>query len=229
MTLRYIGHPFSSYSWKGEIALLEKGLDYSFLSLDPGHAANPDAATADSPGGLLTRHSPSGKFPLLLDGDTVVFESSLIIEYLDHHHPYTPRLIPTDFEASFRVRMFDRMFDNHVMTPMQAVVAEHIPFITETPDPARIARAKDALSAIYPWLDRQLPEDGWACGEDFTLADCSGAPALFYADWVQRIPAELTRLTAYRQRLLARPSVAHCVEAARPFRHNFPLGAPDRD
>ena len=61
------------------------------------------------------------------------------------------------------------------------------------------------------------------------LADCAAAPALFYADWVHEIDPKFETLRAYRARLLARPSVSQCVEAARPYRAYFPLGAPDRD
>jgi glutathione S-transferase len=125
--------------------------------------------------------------------------------------------------------MLDRIFDNNVMAPTQAVVAEHLPFITQTPDERRIERARSSLDKIYPWLDARLTGREWAAGEDFTLADCAGAPSLFYADWVQPIPDELTSLKAYRARVLARPSVARAVDEARPYRHLFPLGAPDRD
>jgi len=125
--------------------------------------------------------------------------------------------------------MLDRVFDNAVMTPMQAVVAEHLPFITDTPDPNRIARARAALDKIYPWLDARLAGRAWAAGGTFTLADCSGAPALFYADWVQPIPEELSALKGYRAKVLARPSVARVVDEARPYRAYFPLGVPDRD
>ena len=51
----------------------------------------------------------------------------------------------------------------------------------------------------------------------------------FYADWVHPIDPAHAKLRAYRARLLARPSVARCVEDARPYRSYFPLGAPDRD
>ncbi|MEW6018488.1 MAG: glutathione binding-like protein, partial [Pseudomonadota bacterium] len=69
----------------------------------------------------------------------------------------------------------------------------------------------------------------WAAGETFTLADCAAAPSLFYADWTYPIPDACAALKAYRQRLLERPSFARAVNEARPFRHYFPLGAPDRD
>ena len=123
----------------------------------------------------------------------------------------------------------DRVFDNHVMANLQAVVGEHLPFITEKPDPMRIDRAKGALSTIYSWLDTKLPDGGWACRADFTLADCAGAPALFYVDWVHPIPEELKRLKAYRAKALARPSVARAVDGARPYRHYWTLGPTDRD
>lgn len=218
--IQYFGHPFSSYTWKGEIALIEKGADYAFRPIDPDH---PDNAAE------LAAHSGAGKFPLLIDGDVALFEATIIIEYLDRKYPGAPHLIPADPDAALRVRLMDRVFDNHVMGNMQAVVNEHLPFLTPTPDPARTARAKAALDTIYAWLERALPGDGWACGDSFTLADCAAAPSLFYADWVHEIPADFPKLRAYRARLLARPSVKQVVEAARPYRAYFPLGAPDRD
>lgn len=220
MKLEYFGHLFSSYTWKSEIALIEKGADYTFRIVDPEHPDN----VAD-----LKAIWPLGKFPALRDGDITLFESSIIIDYVDQLYAHAPALIPADPEAALNVRLMDRVFDNHVMTPMQAIVNEHLPFITAEPDPARIDRAKPALSAIYDWLEEHLPADEWATGADFTLADCAAAPSLFYADWVHDIPQSHTNLKAYRARLLARPSVKQVVEAARPYRAYFPLGAPDRD
>ena len=69
----------------------------------------------------------------------------------------------------------------------------------------------------------------WAAGVAFGLADCSAAPALFYADWAHPIGDAFPNVHAYRRRLLARPSVARAVDEARPYRPLFPLGAPDRD
>ena len=60
-------------------------------------------------------------------------------------------------------------------------------------------------------------------------SDCAAAPALFYSDWTHPIAAHYPLLRAYRARLLARPSFAQAVEGGRPYRHYFPLGAPDRD
>ena len=217
--LELFGHPFSSYTWKAQIALYEKGLPFTFRMVDPDHPDN----RAE-----LSRHWSLVKFPVLVDDGRPVIESSIIIEYLDLRYPDSIRLLPQDAMAALDMRFIDRLFDNHVMGPVQAIVTEHL-FHAESPDQQRLDRAQATLAAIYAWLDTRLGQGEWACGADFTMADCAAAPALFYADWVRPIDPTLERLAAYRARLLARPPVARCVEDARPFRHFFPPGAPDRD
>lgn len=219
MVMKYYGHPFSSYTWKGEIALIEKGVDYEFCMIGP-----------DNPGNMaeLQKHSPAGKFPLLVDGDTALFESSIIIEYLDHHYPQGTRLIPDDFDAALQVRKMDRVFDLHVMNKMQESVANALR-PAEQQNSAIIEEVKAALERIYAWLEDELAGHDWATPYGFSMADCAAAMSLFYADWVHRISDAYPVVQAYRARLLARPSVSQCVEAARPYRAYFPLGAPDRD
>jgi len=215
MSLELFGHPFSSYTWKALIALYESDTPFTFRNIAGNEFPENEAA--------FLEHWPVGKFPLLVDDGVPVMESSIIVEHV------APALIPDDRDLALEVRMLDRIFDNHVMTPVQAIVAEHLPFITQTPDEARVARARASLDKVYPWLDARLAGRRWAAGENFTLADCAGAPSLFYADWVHPIPEGLTSLKGYRARALARPSVARVVDEARPYRHLFPLGAPDRD
>lgn len=215
MALELYGHPFSSYTWKALIPFYETGTPFEFRDISGDEHPENEAA--------FLAHWPVGKFPLLVDDGVPVMESSTIVEHV------APDLIPGDRNAAREVRMLDRIFDNHVMTPTQAVVAEHLPFITPTPDAGRIERARAALDKAYAWLDARLAGRSWAAGDDFTLADCAGAPSLFYADWVHEIPASFGALRAYRAHVLARPSVARCVDEARPYRHFFPLGAPDRD
>lgn len=214
MTVELFGHPFSSYTWKALIPLYEMDTSFTFRMLGPDNQENGDAFAA---------YWPAGKFPLLVDDGLVIPESSIIVEHV------APHFVPEEREAARETRLLDRVFDNQVMANVQAIVAEHLPFITPTPDEGRIARARAALDAIYPWLDDRLDGRHWAAGDAFTLADCAAAPALFYADWVHPIPEALGALRAYRQRVLARPSVARAIDEARPYRHLFPLGAPDRD
>jgi len=218
--LIFYGHPFSSYAWKALIALYEKGIDFDYRALENA----PPFTHYDE----LRAHWPVGQFPLIVHDGRPLFESSIIIEYLDQMVA-EPRLIPTDPQTALTIRFLDRIFDNHFQARFQAVVAEYLPFITETPDPARIARARDLLEKAYGWLETQLPGDGWAAPHGFSLADCSAAPALFYADWVHPIDPRYPRVRAYRARLLARPSVARCIEEARPYRSFFPLDVAGRD
>lgn len=213
MSLQLFGHPFSSYTWKALIALYEAGAPFEFRNISGDKYPENEAA--------FLAYWPVGKFPLLVDDGEPIMESSVIVEHV------ALALVPD--EGAREVRMLDRIFDNHVMTPVQSIVAEHLPFITPAPDEGRIARAKSALDKAYPWLDSRLAGREWAAGDSFTLADCAGAPSLFYADWVHPIPEQFGTLNEYRKRVLARPSVARAVDEARPYRHLFPLGAPDRD
>jgi glutathione S-transferase len=211
--LALFAHPFSSYCWKVLIALWEKEIAFDYRSVEePENSAR------------LKELWPIGKFPVLVDGGRVIAETSVIIDYLDQIAP-APAMIADD---PIEVRFMDRVFDNYVMNVMQIVVNEHI----VRPDALRaddIAQAEARLDLVYDWLDQRLAGRTWAAGEAFSLADCAGAPALFYADWVHAIPDRLTNLKDYRARVLARPSVARAVEEARPYRSYFPLGAPDRD
>ncbi|WP_131114811.1 glutathione S-transferase family protein [Lichenihabitans psoromatis] len=219
MVVQLFGHPFSSYTWKAKIALYEKDTPSAFRMVDPDHPEN---------GTELSRRSAVGKFPLLVDGDVAVFEATAIIEYLEASRPGPIHLIPVHPEAAVTVRMMDRVFDNYVMNVMTVMVGDALR-PEQHRDPYGVERARAGLDRIYAWLDGELEGRIWACGADFTLADCAASPSLFYADWVHRIGDKHATLTADRARLLARPSVARCVEEARPYRAYFPLGAPDRD
>lgn len=215
--MELFGHPFSSYTWKALIALYEKAATFTFRNVEGSEAA-----------AALAVLWPVAKFPVLNDGGRAVIEASIIVEHVDLTHPTGQRLVPEDRAAALAVRFMDRLFDHHVMASMQQVVNEYL-IDRDAPDHMRIAHAKAALDRIYDWLEGRLGADGWACGEGFTLADCAAAPSLFYADWVHPIGPGRPRLGAYRKRLLVRPSVARCIEDARPYRSYFPLGAPDRD
>ncbi len=215
--LALYGHPFSSYTWKVKIALYANDLAFDFRILDPDH---PDH------GAVVAAASPQGKFPLLDDDGTLVFEASAIIEHLALHHPGRHPLIPADPAAALPLRTLDRVFDNYVMAPMQAIVAEHLA-APEAPDRARIAAAESALHRSYNWLEQWLDEA--PRGAAITLVECAAAPALFYADWVAPIGAGHPRLREWRAQLLALAPVARCVDEARPWRAFFPPGAPDRD
>ena len=214
---RLYAHPFSSYCQKVLVALYENGTPFDYRSLE-------DAQN----GAELAALWPMKRFPVLVDGQRTVLEASCIIEYLQLHHPGAVRLIPADADAALDVRMLDRFFDNYVSTPQQKVVFDALCAETDR-DPHGVRKARAMLETSYAWLDARMATRTWACGDDFSLADCGAAPFLFYADWTHAIEPRFANVRAYRERLLARPSFKRAVDEARPFRPYVPLGAPDRD
>lgn len=219
MALALYGHPFSSYTQKVLMALYENATPFSLISLGQ------DAPAAVAEWG---RRWPLRKFPLLVDGERDVVESTIILEYLHLAHPGPLRLLPADPLQALEVRFLDRFFDLHVMSFVQLAVSGAL-----TGDPAKrrdgVATATEKLEHAYAWLEGHLAGKTWAAGAELSMADCAAAPALFYADWVHRIAPTYPTVRAYRARLLAQPSYARAVEEARPYRPLFPLGAPARD
>jgi glutathione S-transferase len=216
MSLEFFGHPFSSYTQKVLIALWVDRTDFNYRMIeDPENMEE------------LRRHSPYGLFPILIDDGRPVLETSTIIEHLHAHHRGPNDWIP-EGETGRRVRFLDRFFDLYVMNNLQKPVADKLRPEGNC-DPFGVAKARADLHTAYDWLEANLGDGPWAVGEQFTMADCAAAPSLFYADWVEEIGAGRPELSAYRARLLAHPAVARAVDGGRPFRHYFPLGAPNRD
>ena len=113
MSLALYGHPFSSYTQKVLIALYENGIPFEFRCIGPQTPQH----TAE-----WLRRWPIAKFPLLVDGERTVAETTIIVEYLELVHPGPVRLLPVDPIAALDVRFLDRFFDLHVMDAMQFAV-----------------------------------------------------------------------------------------------------------
>lgn len=214
------GHPFASFCWKVYIAARERGVDYEDRTVDGDH---PDHAT------FCATAAPTGQFPILVHGDRTVIETAAIIEYLDLHLGDAPPMVPADPRDAIEARQMDGVFDDYVSVPMARIVMDALR-PADKRDTIGEAEARSALDRTYAWLDRWMTGRTWAASEDFGIADCAAAPALFYSHWVHPIPEALTTLHGYRQRLLARPSVAETVEGGRFFRPFFPFhGLRDPD
>ena len=219
MTPQLYGHPFANFAWKPLIALYERNVPFAFRMIDGDHPENI---------ARIAELSPTGQFPALVDGQKTITQSNAVIEYLDLYHGDAPPMVPADPRDALDARMMADIFDDYVAAPMQQIVAGAMRAANEV-DPRGVADAHRTLDRSYAWLDTRLAGRDWAACGRFTIADCAAAPALFYADWVHRIGDTHPTLAAYRARLLARPSVARVVDEARPYRHFFPLGAPDQD
>jgi len=212
-------HPFSSYCQKVLVALYENATPFSLRLLDH----NDPATLAE-----WAERWPMKKFPVLVDGGRTFAEATIIIEHLDVRYPGPVRFIPADPDEAVDVRFMDRFFDNYIQTPQQKIVFDALRQPDER-DAKGVADARAAFDVAYAWLDQRMANREWAAGDAFSLADCSAAPALFYADWTHPIAEAYPNVLAYRRRLNARPSFARCIDEARPYRPNFPLGAPDQD
>ena len=153
-------------------------------------------------------------------GETVP-ESSIVIEYLDRHHPGTARLIPDDPELALQTRLRDRFLDLYVHLPLQRIVGGRLR-PANSKDPRGVAEARAQLRSSYAILDQQLVHGGWMMGEQVSLADCAAAPALFYGNKVEPIGEGHPHLAAYLERLKARPSFARVLKEAEPYFGMFP-------
>ena len=78
------------------------------------------------------------------------------------------------------------------------------------------------MRTTYDMVERQMAGNTWAMGDTFGLADCSAFPALFYANKVEPFGDAHRNVTAYLERLSARPSIARVVKEAEPYFKLFP-------
>jgi glutathione S-transferase len=217
MTLTLHEHPFAAYCWKPLIALYEREVPFE------RHYIGGEEDRAE-----LAKLWPPASIPVLQDGATsaTVPESTTIVEYLDAIGG-APPLVPTEPAAALQVRLWDRVLDGQVMTPMQKIVGDSLR-PEESRDDYGVAEARASLDSAYLLLDERLTAGGWVAGSDFSLADCAAAPALHYAYVVNRWDEDaLAGLTRYFAELMARPSVARVIDEAREYRHFFPLPWPE--
>jgi glutathione S-transferase len=207
-------HPLSSYCHKVLIALYEHATPFTAVSVNLGDADER---------AMLLKLWGVGKFPVLQDDarGEVIPESSIIIDYLDRHYPGARRLIPEDGDAARGVRFADRFYDLHIHNHMQKVVGDRLR-PANAKDPHGVEDAKTRMRAAYDIAEREMAARQWAAGDDFSMADCAAAPALFYAARVLPYAASHPHLAAYLERLKARPSYARVLKEAEPFFHMFP-------
>jgi glutathione S-transferase len=213
MTLKLYYHPLSSFCWKAMIALYENDTPFEPVLVNLG---DPDSRAA------FLAVWPMGQFPVVKDDtrDRLVPESSIIVEYLDDHYPGRTRFIPEDKDKAREVRMRDRFFDQHIHVHMQKITGNRIRPEGKT-DPLGVEQARARMAMALGMVEESAGER-WAVGDDFTLADVSAAPALFYADRIASLKDKYPKTNAYLERLKARPSFARTLKEAEPFFHMFP-------
>jgi glutathione S-transferase len=215
MALKLYFHPLASFCHKALIALYENRVAFEPVIVDLGDEASRAAFRAVW---------PMAKMPVLRDearGCTVA-ESTIIVEFLDGHYPGPTRFLPADVQRAWQTRMWDRFYDHYVQQPMQKIVSDRLRPKGRN-DPYGVELAKEQLHTAYTVLERELEAKTWTLGDDFTLADCAAAPALFYANTVVPFAETDKNLMRYLERLIARPSFARVLQEAQPYFGLFPL------
>ncbi len=212
LTLHY--HPLSSFCWKVLIPLYENDTPFTPHLVDLQDEGERAAFLA---------LWPIGKFPVLEDSarEWMVPESTTIIEYLDLHFPGRSHLIPADPDLARQVRMRDRFFDLYLHMPMQRVVGERLR-PADQKDPLGLEQARGQMVTALGMVERAMETNIWAMGDSFTMADCSAAPALYYANLVMPFGDAYKNTAAYLDRLKARPSFARVLKEAEPYFAMFP-------
>jgi glutathione S-transferase len=176
------------------IVLREKAVDFDITYIDLAQRPAWFAAV-----------SPLGKVPVLRVGETSLFESAVINEYLDE--VYTPKLHPADAL---------RRAHNRAWIEFASVLTQQQFQLAIAADSAAFAAERALLDAGLQRLDGELGRGPYFNGADFALVDASLAPVFMrlaiFARYIDlNFYAARPRLAAYRDALLARPSVADSV------------------
>ncbi len=209
MSLTLHFHPLASYCWKALIALYENDIPFTPNLVDLGNPAERAA---------LVKLWGIGKFPVLRDEarNETVPESSIIVEYLDRNYGGRTQFIPDDAGRALQTRLRDRFYDLYVHLPMQKIMLDRLRPEGKT-DPHGVEEARAQLRTSYAMIEQQMAKAVWAMGEDFSLADCAAAPPLFYGNMAEPFGGAHKNLSAYLERLKARPSFARVLKEAEPY------------
>jgi glutathione S-transferase len=200
-------HPLSAYAMKVKMALLEKGLEFQ--------AVVPDGLPAGTAGGAFVEASPRAEVPALVDGEVKVFDSTVILEYLEDKWPQPP-MLPDGPAQRARVRMIEDVMDS-LYEPNNWGVMEVTRFKRATGALADrlVGYAKSNIDQLQHWLDGQLGGEPWFNGARFGWGDIACAPYINRSAAYGYTPPAGSRLAAWLVRVNERPSVAKVIAQMR--------------
>lgn len=197
--LRLISHKLCPYVQRAVIALTEKGVPFERIDID----------LANKPDWFLAI-SPLGKTPVLQVGDTAIFESAVILEYLEETQPKP--LHPADPLTRAEHRAWIE-FGSAVLSDIAGFYA--------APDEATFKAKTSQLGQRFARLEARVAAAPWFDGENFSLVDAVFGPVFRYFDVFDEI-AEFgilvgkPKLACWRKSLAARPSVRAAVSVDYP-------------
>jgi len=202
-------HPLSPYAQKVKIALREKAVAFE--------ASVPDGMGSGGAAGAFLAANPRAEVPTLIDGETAVFDSTIILEYIEDRWP-DPALLPAGAAARAAARTLEEVMDTH----FEAVnwgLGELNWFRRAEGELERTLRAAAARQTVglLAWLEGRLGEAPWLNGKTFGWGDLAAAPFVGTAAGLGNAPAAGSKLAAWLARVSARPSVAQTFAEARAF------------
>ncbi|MGZ8211423.1 MAG: glutathione S-transferase [Burkholderiales bacterium] len=201
--MKLIGTPTSPYTRKVRVVLAEKRIDYEFI-VDPPY----EAATH------VTAYNPLGKVPVLvLDDDTTIFDSRVIVEYLDNASPVA-KLLPEDTRPRIQTRRWEALADGCTDATAAIVMEGRRP--AEFRYAAWIERQRGKIDRALAVMADDLGNRSWCCGDFFNLADVAVGCCLGFLDL--RLPdvawrAGYPNLAKLADKLANRPSFRETVPA----------------
>ena len=167
--MKLIANPFSPYSRKVRIVLAEKRIDYDFVVDNPGEAAT-----------RVPDYNPLGKIPVLvLDDDTTLFDSRVIVEYLDNASPVA-RLIPDDTRHRIQVRRWEALADGCTDAAVAIVMEQRRP--AEKQSTEWVARQQGKVDRALKAMSDELGSRAWCTGDLYNLSDIAVGCALGFLD-----------------------------------------------
>lgn len=190
--------PMSPRARKVRIALAEKGLPCEKVTVDitKGEQKKPEFLAVN----------PNGKVPALQDNGTNLYESSIIMEYLNEKYP-NPPLLPTDPGQRARARVLLHYGDNPFDGACAAIVGEVFFKPKGQANQNAITKAKQDLASCFERLEKELGDNNYLAGA-FSLADISFASwAPLFGPLQVEVPANCPRVKAWLTRLAERASV----------------------
>jgi glutathione S-transferase len=180
-----------------QIVLAEKNLPYEIVPIDlrAQQQKTPD----------YLKLNPYGKVPVLTDGDTVLYESCIINEYLEEKYP-NPPLLPKDAAARAKARILVDYGMAHFDGPYQKLRMELMKDAKEQNQQV-IESAKAELKKLLQRLEAEIGDKPFLAG-DFSLVDADLLPRFTRLEGFGVLPdPSLPRLSKYMERMKARPSV----------------------
>ena len=197
--LKLYNYPDCPFCQKVRIVLAEKDLEYEKVLVD--------LRKQDQKSPEFLQLNPYGKVPVLLDEDTVVYDSTVINEYLDEEYPITP-LMPEDSQARAQVRTLEDYCDNSFIPPTTVLLAQALKAEGER-DAQRVEQAREELRRCLYFLREKLDGRHYLVGNLFTLADAAFAPRMIVLGRLGfEFEPALAPVQQWVERLRARPSVA---------------------